>query len=308
MRKPCIGIDLGGTGIKGGVVGPQGDVLIERVRRTPVEEGRDGILRELTAMIQELLDDPTSEGAAAAIGIGSAGRIDVSAGTVRYATDNLPGWTGTPLSELMEDRFGLPVYVDNDVNAAAVGEAWLGQDTEESAVSAPVVFIALGTGVGGAVVYEGNIIHGVNGGAGEVGHLLLKPGGHPCSCGQRGCLEQYASGTALNRIAAELSPDWNSRMLLQRCAEGEPRAVAAVRAFAADVAAGLISIRNVIDPAKFILGGGLVDSHEVWWDYVTDSLASMSKHRTIIEKAKLGNRAGMIGAAKLAMTKAAVGH
>ncbi|MCY9698233.1 ROK family protein [Paenibacillus alginolyticus] len=293
-----IGVDLGGTSLKGGLLSLDGTVKSELVKRTPVEEGREGILRELFTLIEELLEISVDDHVRA-IGIGSAGRIDPVTGTVLYATDNLPGWTGTPLSELVEGRFGLPAFVDNDVNAAAIGETWMG--LRDTVFTSSIMFISLGTGVGGAIVHKGGIIHGANGGAGEVGHILLVPGGHPCNCGQNGCLEQYGSGTALNRIARNIEPEWNSHILLKQCTEGEPRAVRAVEGFAADLAAGIISIRNMLDPHKFIIGGGLVDSHDVWWGYLRSKLDALSGQQTMLEVAQLGNRAGLIGAAKLAL-------
>lgn len=292
-----IGVDLGGTTIKGGLLSLDGTVKSELVKRTPVEKGREGILRELFTLIEELLEISVYH--VGAIGIGSAGRIEPVAGTVLYATDNLPGWTGTPLKEILEGRFGLSVFVDNDVNAAAIGETWMGMG--DTVLTSSIMFISLGTGIGGAIVYKGEIVHGAKGGAGEVGHILLVPGGHPCNCGQNGCLEQYGSGTALNRMARSIDPEWNSRILLQQCAKGEPRAVRALEGFAADLAAGIISISNMLDPHKFIIGGGLSDSHEVWWDYLRSKLDALSRNQTVLEVARLGNRAGLIGAAKLAM-------
>ena len=152
------------------------------------------------------------------IGVGSAGRIDSVSGKVIYATDNLPGWTGVMLADEIAEAVNIPVYAENDVNVAAIGEAWVGAAQHCNTFA----LIALGTGVGGAIVNEGRMLHGVLGGAGEIGHTILVPGGLPCNCGQRGCLEQYVSGTALGRIAKEIDPHWNSHTLMKRYEQGIP--------------------------------------------------------------------------------------
>lgn len=292
-----IGIDVGGTGLKGGIVDANGNLSQVTSVRTPVEEGRDGILQAIYALADRLKESAPE--AVQAIGIGSAGRIDPVKGHVVYATKNLPGWTGTPLAALVEERCGLKTFVDNDVNAAAMGEAWMGA----AKGCGTFAFLALGTGVGGAIVHDGQLVHGVRGGGGEFGHMILHPGGHPCNCGQFGCLEQYVSGTALNRSAQRIHPDWTSKILMEKCISGDAEAVRAVDAFAKDLAAGLVSIYHAADPAVIVLGGGLIDAKTAWWDRLQQELAKMTPKDVRLAAAALGNRAGMIGAAKLAMDR-----
>lgn len=293
-----LGIDLGGTGIKGGLVSRTGELLLEGSVRTPVERGRDGILQSLTSLIADLLQ--RTEAQPAAIGIGSAGRIDHRSGKVIYATDNLPGWTGTNLADIVSSRFGLPVVADNDVNAAAVGEAWVGAVPGVRSFA----FVALGTGVGGALVEEGRLLHGARGGAGEVGHFILHPGGFACNCRQFGCLEQYCSGTALTRAAKRIDSSWSSRTLMEQCNLGDARAEQVIDGFVADLAAGLISIRNMFDPAVIVIGGGLIESRAVWWNRLRSAIAAATPKELPLVPASLGNRAGIVGAAKLAMDRA----
>ncbi|GGG17280.1 ROK family protein [Paenibacillus abyssi] len=295
-----IGIDVGGTGIKGGLVTSTGELLLERSVRTPVQEGRDGILRELGQLALALI--AASERPVLGIGVGSAGSIDPVSGGVIFATDNLPGWTGTPLAAKLSERTGLPVRADNDVNVAAIGEAWTGAAKRYDSFA----FAALGTGVGGALFSGGRIIHGFQGRSGEIGHLILKPGGLPCNCGQKGCLEQYASGTALNRIARGIDPQWTSYTLMERYGEKEARAVEAVEAFVSDLASGLISLYHVFGPEAIVLGGGLIETADLWWDRLEQALCEMSQKPIIIERAKLGNQAGIIGAAYLGQIAANV--
>jgi glucokinase len=294
--RAYLGIDLGGTGIKGSIVHEDGSFGEPYMLRTPVELGRDGIMNTLENVIDRLLKQ--ADGLSiSGIGVGSAGRIDASSGVVIYATDNLPGWTGTPIAQRLGSRFGYPVAVDNDVNAAAVGEGWIGAAKEEDTFA----FVALGTGVGGAVVANGALIRGFQGSAGELGHLITVPGGHPCNCGQKGCLEQYVSGTALNRLARALSPDSDSRRLMEAYVEGEVHAQEVIHTFADYLAIGLINVQRMLDPNRIVLGGGLVDARNVWWEPLMLALREQSTIELSIVPARLGNQAGMLGAARLAM-------
>lgn len=292
-----IGIDLGGTGMKGGIVAQDGTLSHVQSVPTPVEEGREGILRNLYALVEAL--KASADSPVQAVGIGSAGRIDHIKGEVFYATSNLPGWTGTPVAALVQEHCGLPAFIDNDVNVAAVGEAWIGA----AASYRSFAFVALGTGVGGAIVSDGVLLHGERGGGGEVGHMILHPGGLPCNCGQAGCLEQYVSGTALNRAARAIDPEWTSRTLIERCAAGDARAVQAIDTFVRNLAAGLVSVRNAVDPKVIVLGGGLIDAKDVWWDRLEQAIREATPKEVPILAAKLGNRAGMVGAAKIAMDR-----
>jgi len=294
-----LGIDIGGTGIKGGLVTPEGKLLTQRTVATPVEEGRSGIMREIQRLADSLIAD--SAGQVTAIGIGSAGSIDPHTGTVIFAT-NLPGWAGNPLALTISEHTGLPVKADNDVNAAALGEAWAGAGRRFSSIA----LAALGTGVGGALISGGKIFHGFEGRSGEIGHMILKPGGHPCNCGQQGCFEQYVSGTALNRIAREIDPEWTSYILMQQFKELDARAVNTMEQFVTDMAAGLISVYQLFGPEAILIGGGLIDTADLWWDRLKQALRQMSRKSITVERAELGNQAGIIGAARLGML--AAGH
>ncbi|WP_010270945.1 ROK family protein [Paenibacillus senegalensis] len=293
----CLGIDLGGTGIKGAVVNREGELKYQLSVRTPVEEGREGILRALFSLITELMHE--AQEPVAGIGIGSAGRIDPVTGTI-LAAANLPGCAGTPLAKLIHEKFGIPVHVDNDVNAAAIGELWAGALGDIQSFA----FVALGTGVGGALVNEGRLIYGERGAAGEVGHMILKPGGTLCGCGQRGCLEQYVSGTALNRAAQAVHPEWNSHRLIQQCAEGHPAALEVIDQFVKDLSSALITLHNLLDPGAIVLGGGLTASSSVWWSRLEEALSAMSPKKSVtVRAAQAGNQAGMIGAAGLVFSR-----
>jgi len=292
VGKRVIGIDIGGTKILGGIVEEDGTLLKVKRVDTQAQKGKETILANLF----RLIDDLIAEGSIDGIGVGSAGRIDHKRGVVVYATDNLPGWTGLALKDVLEDRYGVEVAVDNDVNAAVLGEMWLGAGRNYR----NILMMTIGTGVGGAVVADGKLIRGSSWSAGEIGHMILYPEGKQCNCGQKGCLEQYISGTALYRRYNELSKDLkigNARQVFELYRQKEEIAVKVVNEFIKVLAISIISIRNVLDPEVFIIGGGVVESKDLWWDDLKASLGSGIN----IVSAELSNKATMFGAARLVL-------
>jgi len=292
---PVIGMDVGGTNIKAGIISPSGAIIGLAQAATPATQGKEAILACMEEMVCQLRND--YRGGIGALGIGVAGRIDRRTGAVLYATDNLPGWMGTPLKSVMEARLSLPVFVDNDVNAAALGEGWLGAGREAK----HYLLLTLGTGVGGALVHDGKLIAGPRGGAGEIGHMILYPGGTACNCGQSGCLEQYASGTALNRSAKLVDNGWDSRELLRQLELGHEQSQAVISRFVSDLATGLVSLQNLYDPELIIIGGGIMDTHRLWWRDLLAQLDSGTEQSINVRPAGLGNEAGLLGAARLAL-------
>lgn len=310
-------MDVGGTRIKAGVFDDRGELRALMERDTPVQLGRDGILACITELIGSLM--AVHDGPIRALGVGTAGRVDSESGKIAYATDNLPGWMGTPLKEQLAARFGLPVAVDNDVNAAALGEGWLGAGAGAGAEAGAraraevgaeagaamgkghFMLVALGTGVGGALVHNMQIISGSQGGAGEVGHMILHPRGRVCNCGQRGCWERYVSGSALNQLAYGIDRSWDSRELLKQAEQREPRAEAALRGFVDELSMGLVSLQNMYDPDIIILGGGVADSYPQWSSQLRDRIKEHTPRVVRIAPALLGNQAGMLGAARRAL-------
>jgi glucokinase len=290
-------MDIGGTKIKAGILSSDGEIKLQLVVKTPTQQGREGILAciiKITQQLQDMHSEPIH-----ALGIGTAGRVDRATGTVVYATDNLPGWMGTQLKSNMEVQFPFPVFVDNDVNTAALGEGWLGAGIGKK----HYILVTLGTGIGGALVYDGKLIAGPRGGVGEVGHMILYPNGLPCNCGQSGCLEQYISGTALNQLAKRINMSWGSRELMVQLERKEPRATEAMMKFIDDLSVGLISMQNMFDPELIILGGGVMDSHPLWWSELEARIQTHTPQYLSIAPAILGNQAGMLGAAWYALDK-----
>ena len=296
--KRWIGLDIGGTEIKGALVDQDGRMSEPAAVSTPAMEGSSRILEAACGLIRSLEQQAKAEGAEVlGIGIGTAGRVDRSTGRIVYATDNMPGWTGTDIRAEVEKQFPYRVSVENDVNAAAWGEAWLGAGKEAESF----MLAALGTGIGGAYFYDGRVIPGMRGGFAEIGHLIVDPKGILCTCGQHGCWETKCSGTALSRTAKGVQPDWTSRYLVQAFTEGNPEAMEAVDLFLTDLARGLISIQQAFDPEIIILGGGVSDGYPLWNKQLHEKLESMCSLPVRLAKAELGNRAGIIGAVKWAV-------
>lgn len=292
-----IGLDIGGTEIKGALVDADGNMTEPLAVKTPALEGRNQIMKAVSDLI-ELLVQQADGSEISGIGIGTAGRVDRSTGSIVYATDNMPGWTGTEIKKEIESQFPYRVSVENDVNAAAWGEAWLGAGKDVHSF----MLVALGTGIGGAFVYEGNVLPGLRGGFAEVGHLIVDKDGIACTCGQYGCWETKCSGTALSRIAKSVNPEWSSRYLVQAYEEGNKEATDAMNIYLSDLARGLISVQQGYDPEVIILGGGVSDGYSGWSKDLNEKLKEMCVLPVHLAKAELGNRAGIMGAVKWAMT------
>lgn len=284
-----IGIDIGGTKILGGIINTNGNLIKLKETPTQAKLGREVILKNLFNTIDNLIDEDTK-----GIGIGSAGRINFDTGVVEYATDNLPGWTGCNLKEILEKKYKIPVVVDNDVNAAAIGEMWLGSGKGYKSM----LVMTIGTGVGGAIIYNGELIRGASWSAGEIGHMILYPEGRQCNCGQRGCLEQYASGTAIYKEYNELLGEEkvsSAKEVFELYKENDDIAMKVINSFIKSLTLSIVSLKNIIDPEVFIIGGGVIDSKDLWWD----KLKTILGRDVNVVPANLGGKATVFGAAKL---------
>src|SRR6202045_255411 len=198
MPDFSIGVDLGGTNLRIAAVGADGQLLEKVTLGTKVALGRDHVIAEMCEAIQRLSGQYRTEGLFLGAGIGIPGIIDMETGMLRKSA-NLPGWSDYPVRAEIERRLGARVFLENDANVAALGEKWLGaaRDVPNMAI------VTLGTGIGGGIVLNGKIWHGMNGMAGEFGHVPIEPEGHSCGGGSHGCAEQYASATAVVRMARE---------------------------------------------------------------------------------------------------------
>lgn len=307
-----IGVDVGGTKVAAGVVDENGAVLATELRDTPADDQA-----KTMAVIAEVIADLRAAHDVQAIGLGAAGFIDAQRSTVVFAP-NL-AWRNEPLRATVEQACGLPAVVENDANAAAWGEARFGAARDVDSM----VLLTIGTGVGGGVVLDGQLYRGHNGMAAEVGHLTVVPGGRRCGCGNRGCLERYASGRALVREArdlADVSPEYGARMLelgdgepegitgpevTQAAREGDPAALEAFSVIGTWLGRGLASLAALLDPDMFVLGGGVSRAGELLRRpaeeaFLAGLTARAYRQPPPVTLAELGAQAGIVGAADLA--------
>jgi glucokinase len=308
-----IGVDVGGTKVLGGLVDVHGQVLRQARRKTPAQD-QAGTVQMIIEVVAELVAGEDVD----AIGIGAAAWINAGRSTILFAP-NL-AWRDVPLRQLVADRFDLPVVVENDANVAAWAEFRFGAARE---MSDSMVLYTVGTGIGGGIVLGGHLVRGANGIAAELGHVRVVPNGQLCGCGRHGCLEQYASGKALVRLAqatATDAPDKAERLLA--LAGGAPEAITGPMVTAAgldgDLAAraafeqigywlgnSMADIVQVVDPQRIVLGGGVIDAGDLLLGPVEtsyrDALAMRGQLPVAdVRAAEMGNLAGVVGAADLA--------
>ncbi len=312
----CVGVDIGGTKIAAGVVDEDGRVLRRARRETPAHDP-DQIARAVADVVTELVDGAGDGETVTAVGVACAGLVDRAGETVVFAP-NL-AWRDEPLKARLRGLVGLPVVLENDANAAAWGEHRFGaaQGVDD------MVLITLGTGVGGGIIESGQLLRGAHGLGAEIGHLRVVPDGHRCGCGNKGCWETYASGTALVREARSLvaggSP--HAGALADRCGgdptaltgqmvtevarTGDPAATELLEDVGRWVGEGAASLAAVLDPGLLVLGGGLSAAGNLVLDPARSAYArhlTGRGHRAVapMTTATLGNDAGMVGVADLA--------
>jgi glucokinase len=312
LERLSVGIDIGGTKVAAGVVDETGQVL-DRLRRDTPTTSPAAVEDTITDIVTEL----RARHRIYSVGIGAAGFVDASRSSVLFAPHL--AWRHEPLRDALRRRIGLSVTVENDANAAGWAEWRFGAARGEE----DLVCITLGTGIGGALVWDGAVHRGRFGIAGEFGHMQVVPGGHRCECGNRGCWEQYASGNALVREARELARA-NSPVIhhLLEAADGDPERITGpsvtAAAQAGDPAAvellsevgqwlgvGIASLAAAFDPGMFVIGGGVSDAGELLISPARDAYRRTLTGRGFrpearILRAQLGPEAGMIGAADLA--------
>lgn len=262
---PAIGVDIGGTLIKAGLVLRDGQIASHHQVPTEAASGRDAIADALVRAVTPLLAEAQQSGhpQLAGIGIATAGAVNPSDGSIFAATHNLPGWAGFPLQAFVEEHFRLPARVLNDAQAAALAELHFGHGRSIS----NFVMITLGTGVGGGIVVNGALLSGNHGFAGSVGHMVIRAGGRPCNCGRNGCLEAYVSTAALVREYCErggvLDASVDDAAMAMRInalsRTGDAAARSAYDQLSTYLAEGIANLFNLIDPQVVFLCGGLIE-------------------------------------------------
>ena len=301
-NEKAIGIDIGGTKTAVAAVDATGRIHTLASIETRSERGFSTCLEELVRTIRGALNESKwTMDALSGIGIGCAGPVDPMRGTI-HNPYTLPGWDGADMVTPLREVFPIPVRLENDADAAAVGEFQFGAGRGAS----PLVMVTLGTGVGGAVLVNGEIYRGVKGEHPELGHIAVVPDGPECYCGTRGCWESLASGTAI-AVAGEPFGFSDSRAVFAAAPNDAKAAMLVQRAVKA-TAAAVWDLCHTILPQRVILGGGIGEEHfDVFAAAIRQQLSratQFSKDRVEIVKAALGNDAGVIGAASLAFQKA----
>lgn len=290
LTGEVMGIDLGGSAIKLGRFGPKGDCRAELTLTTPQPATPGAVVAAIVAGINQIDPDHQTR----AIGLGTPGPADATGRVARVAI-NLEGWQDVPIADLLEDQTGRPTIVANDANCAGLGEAWLGAGRAFQ----DMILLTLGTGVGGAIILNGQLFVGRQGTAGELGLITLNPDGPPCNSGNRGSLEQYCSVQAIQRTMG-ITPT----ALYDRARAGDQQAISFWQHYGTWLGAGLTSLIYVLTPEAIILGGGISAA----WEFFLPTTLREVEHRVLpssreglqILIAELGNRAGMVGAARLA--------
>jgi glucokinase len=308
-----LGIDVGGTKCLGVVIDADGVLLGET--REPTPQGGDALIDVLAAIIGEL---ESVAGEAAAIGVGVPGLITL--GGVLQSSPNVPDVIELDVAGRLAGRIGRQITVGNDATCAALAEWTVGGGRGVD----DMVMVTLGTGIGGGIVAGGRLIVGANGFTGELGHMVVDPNGPPCPCGRRGCWERYASGSGLAQLARTAAVGGRLRRVVEvaggdpalvrgehvqaAAREGDTGALAVVDEFARWVALGLVNLTNALDPAAFVLGGGLAEGAELYlgpierWFRALLYAPELRPHPALTFAA-LGERAGAIGAAMFAASR-----
>jgi glucokinase-like ROK family protein len=299
-ERKFIGIDLGGTNTKCGLVTSRGELLYQAVSPTPQKAGRENLLIHLAQCVsacrkeaQRLVIEPE------AIGLATAGWVDPTSGEIVYATENLPGWTGAKPGLYLREMFELPVAVENDANALAVAEKHFGAAKNAS----DFVCITLGTGVGGGCYVGGKVNRGSHFFANAIGHIPVMPEGGLCTCGKYGCLELYANAAALMRYAAG-GNFASCEEIIAAANAGDSTARSAIQELARFLAIGCASIVNLLDPEMLIVGGGLAQNNPILFEALTREMAKRiavwPQLRLRVQPSALGYSAGVLGAAAVA--------
>jgi len=299
MSQHYLGIDIGGTAVKMGLVDEQGAVLARTESSVSFDGYRTPILETVLRTAKAFLSAQRKETASlTGIGVSATGQIDSRKGCVAGTCGNFPGWTGSPIRDVLQQEFGLPVTVANDANCMCLGEVWVGGAKGYT----DVIGITIGTGIGGGILTGGRLLEGARGLGGELGHYRTHAlDGEPCTCGAVGCWEHYAATTALVRRAREKNPDWcDGRTIFAAAQQNDPTALALLDAWIDEIAQGLAGMVHIFNPQLILIGGGVSAQRQL----LIEPLAAKVKASVMpafaqgleIRAASLQNDAGLVGA------------
>ncbi|MFJ3232279.1 ROK family protein [Streptomyces sp. NPDC086787] len=298
--RHVIALDVGGTGMKAALVGDGGTLLHQDRRPTCRERGPDAVVEGILGFAADLRDHGARElgEPGAALGLAVPGIIDEERGIAAYSA-NL-GWRDVPLRELLAARIGVPVALGHDVRTGGLAEGLMGAGRGADRF----LFVALGTGIAGAIGRDGRVEAGAHGLAGEIGHIVVRPAGTPCPCGQRGCLERYASAAAVSEAwaAARGDRDADAADCARAVAAGDQDAVRVWQTAVDALADGLVTALTLLDPGTLIIGGGLAEAGDTLFTPLREAVrrrVTFQRPPTIVPAA-LGDTAGCLGAGLLA--------
>jgi glucokinase len=291
--------DIGGTFIKYGVFDPKGNLLVKSKMATPTSHEIPDVLNNKVKLLQQ--DFHIS-----AIGISSCGLVDREKGMILFS-NNIKGYSGMKLGEILFSKTQIPVSVENDVKSACLGEMWQGAVKGKR----NAVFLTLGTGIGSSIVMDGRIVNGSSGLAGELGHTVIVAGGKPCSCGRKGCLERYASTSAFVQDYKEQKgvavEDVSGETIMKLVKQGDPVALLVYERFIHYISMGLTNVIHLLNPEKIIIGGGITEGEGPLLQDINIQLRKevmdvYGNEDTVIASS-LGNDAGLYGACYLALNR-----
>jgi glucokinase len=314
MKEIVLATDLGGTNMRMAAVDRDGNVLYRTKERTPRSRDGHAILDAIVSMGEECRAKLRSD-TLVAVATAVPGTIEFDTGVIT-AAPNLPELNGLHLASELRKRLGLIAVLENDANAAAIGEHWLGasKGVENS------VMVTLGTGVGGGIFVHGKIVRGKDGTAGEIGHINVEPDGHPCGCGSHGCVEQYSSASAVVRIAGELAAEHPESALAGKreltaeevyeiAVQGDEMAREVFRLQGYYLGIMLAGVINTLNPDCIVIGGGASGSWDLFIPHLRSELKARSykepAERAKIVRSELGDDAGILGGARLGFQAAA---
>jgi len=306
-----IGVDLGGTNLRTALVSQKGEVIDKVKEPTRASDGHEKVVLKLIDNIKAQRDNALRNGIKiTGVGVGAPGVIHADSGVV-VTSPNFPDWNNLPLKKELEAALALPVFIENDANAAALGEQWRGAGRGISSM----ILLTLGTGVGGGIVLDGRIWPGADGMAGEIGHMTIIPDGRQCGCGNTGCLEMYASSRGIVKTYQErssLSRVITSEEIYQAARDGDPLAAEVMNDMGRLLGIGIANLINIFNAEMIVVGGGVKDAWPLFIEAVRGEIKKRAFEypaaRTQIVPSVLGDDAGMIGAAALAFQKLKTFH
>lgn len=311
MERIAIGVDLGGTQVRAALVGEGGNLLAQASERTEAMAGPDRVLSQITGLAHGLLASHTNL-TPLGVGVSTPGPVDTTTG-IASDIPTLAGFDGFPLRAELQRRFGLPVSLENDGIAAAIGE-WrygAGKGCDD------LIYMTVSTGIGGGIISGGSVLRGRKGMAGHIGHMSIVPDGEPCPCGNRGCFEAYASGTAFARKARLVAAQYpetrlgkdgetiDSRSIFRAGRAGDTLANRLIDEEAEMLGRGIANLIHILSPQLVVIGGGLANEFDRLYPLIRDYIARtamLAFQGVSVVHAALGQNSGLIGAAALAFT------